>query len=151
MTECLRDPSELRKEFNSKIKRKYIDTHTPQCKKCMRFHKWGNNVMEVHHIKALIDGGTNDEENLVTLCCVCHAEWHQHQEYRMTFSEWMSKTPLHVYAAIGMSDDDQLKTEMFCHIDEMWPEVRDKRMVTEPWTDENKKYVEKNCANWVDW
>ncbi len=32
--------------------------------------------LEVHHIVARADGGTNDLENLVTLCMACHSDTH---------------------------------------------------------------------------
>ena len=145
------DHLELRKEFNSKIKPKYIDSHTPQCQKCMRFSPWKKSVMEVHHKHALIDGGTNDIENLITLCHDCHEEWHKHEDTGIPFSEWMQRVPLRVYAAIGMTDDIQMKKRMLSEIDELWPAVRDKIMVSEPWNDENREYTNKNCCKWVDW
>lgn len=34
------------------------------------------NYLEVHHIKPLSEGGTNDLSNLITLCRRCHAQKH---------------------------------------------------------------------------
>ena len=151
MTDCVTDSLQLREEFNSIVKPNYRETHTPQCRKCMRFHKWGNSIMEVHHIKSLIDGGTNDEDNLVTLCFECHEEWHRRECQEITFNDWMQEVPTYVYSAIGLGKDQYLKKAMLCNIDEMWPAIKDRRMVTEPWTDENKQYVMKNSAKWIDW
>ena len=150
MTDYVTDSLQLREEFNSIVKPNYRKTHTPQCRKCMRFHKWGNSIMEVHHKQPLIDGGMNDEENLITLCCECHEEWHKREEY-ISFDDWMQEVPLYVYAAIGLVNDKTLKSKMLSEIDDMWPAIRDRRMVTEPWIDENKEYVKKNSSKWIDW
>jgi len=34
--------------------------------------------LEVHHIKPRAKGGTNELENLITLCSACHRLWHEH-------------------------------------------------------------------------
>jgi hypothetical protein len=34
--------------------------------------------LEVHHIKPRAKGGTNERENLITLCSACHRLWHEH-------------------------------------------------------------------------
>ncbi|MBQ8698232.1 MAG: HNH endonuclease, partial [Schwartzia sp.] len=31
----------------------------------------------VHHVKPLADGGTHDEENLMSLCVACHEKIHR--------------------------------------------------------------------------
>ncbi|MFH0752836.1 MAG: HNH endonuclease signature motif containing protein [archaeon] len=41
------------------------------CQKCKLEDKAGREL-EVHHIKPIIYGGTNDKENLIALCNVCH-------------------------------------------------------------------------------
>jgi len=151
MTNNTIDNLELRRQFNSQVKPRYKQTHTPQCQKCMRFHPWGNSIMEVHHKKALIDGGSNEESNLVTLCYECHAEWHKRECQDISFDEWMRKVPLWVYAAIGLSEDKELKKEMLTKIDEMWPYVQEARMLSEPWSPEHKQYLLKNKSNWIDW
>ena len=43
--------------------------------KCTRCGRYGR--LEVHHIKELQFGGTNDMSNLQTLCRDCHLEHHQ--------------------------------------------------------------------------
>jgi 5-methylcytosine-specific restriction endonuclease McrA len=42
------------------------------CQKCNSDGK-----LNVHHIKLLCDGGTNDPKNLITLCLKCHAKEHK--------------------------------------------------------------------------
>ena len=43
-----------------------------QCTKC-----GSDKNLCVHHIRFLCDGGTNNPDNLVTLCAVCHVVEHQ--------------------------------------------------------------------------
>ena len=56
------------------IRKAYVHTH-PLCERCMKAGRYVP-VEEVHHIKPLADGGTNDATNLVSLCHKCHAEIH---------------------------------------------------------------------------
>ncbi len=41
------------------------------CQKCKLEDKTAKKL-EIHHIKPIVFGGTNDKENLITLCSVCH-------------------------------------------------------------------------------
>ena len=50
----------------------YISEH-PLCEVCKRNGKL-TPAEEVHHIKPLSQGGTNAEDNLMSLCKVCHSE-----------------------------------------------------------------------------
>ena len=45
------------------------------CRKCGR-----QDSLHVHHIFAAFDGGSNDLENLSTLCASCHQEWHSYED-----------------------------------------------------------------------
>ncbi|MCD8344966.1 MAG: HNH endonuclease [Oscillospiraceae bacterium] len=56
------------------IRRAYVQAH-PLCERCLKQGRYVK-VEEVHHIKPLADGGTNDESNLMSLCRKCHAEIH---------------------------------------------------------------------------
>ena len=143
----------MREEFNSTVRPHYQATHTPQCKKCMRFHPWGNNIMHVHHIVPIVDGGTNDESNLVTLCWECHEEWHAHREDKIDFNTWLHiEPPGFVYAAVGLFSPPEKKAEMMAAVDKLWVYVKEKRMLTEPYaTKAYRKYTEKHCTEWVDW
>ena len=49
------------------IKTKVFERDGNRCIKC-RTQKW----LEIHHITPVYSGGTNDENNLVTLCSLCH-------------------------------------------------------------------------------
>ncbi len=54
-----------------KIRKTYITAH-PLCEECKKQGKY-TPAEEVHHIKALADGGTHDYANLMSLCKACHS------------------------------------------------------------------------------
>ena len=35
------------------------------------------NPLTIHHLKYRRCGGTNDPDNLVTMCRICHESWHK--------------------------------------------------------------------------
>ena len=47
-------------------------TNNPLCEMCKREGRY-TDATEVHHIKPLSEGGTNDFENLMPLCKSCHS------------------------------------------------------------------------------
>lgn len=56
-----------------------------QCTKCHR-----KTDLHVHHIKAKVFGGTDEDENLITLCLACHDEWHAVETVAdLQFAEWL--------------------------------------------------------------
>lgn len=56
-----------------------------RCQKCGR-----DNSLEVHHIKAVQDGGTDSPGNLITLCSVCHGEWGLIEAVSdLSFARWL--------------------------------------------------------------
>jgi len=69
-----RDPT-VRKRYNRTWRRihdRYITAH-PLCERC----KMDDRITpaeEVHHIKPLSRGGTNDPSNLMALCTSCHSQ-----------------------------------------------------------------------------
>lgn len=66
--------SEKRKRYGRRWKRirdRYIAAH-PLCERCEKLGSV-NVAEEVHHIKPLAQGGTNTEENLMSLCKSCHS------------------------------------------------------------------------------
>lgn len=66
---------EMKKRYGRTWKR-IRDRHIaafPLCEMCKR-KGLVTPAEEVHHIKPLAQGGTNDEENLMSLCKVCHSE-----------------------------------------------------------------------------
>lgn len=143
---------ELRKQWNN-IKGRYKKTHTPQCKRCGYFSPWGNGGMDTHHIKALIDGGDNDEKNIVTLCHLCHYEWHQYWEDKKSFNEFLQDVPFHVIGAV-MGAHDKFG-ELGCSLDDVqngWAYIQDCIRTKQPFKDaECSEYVKKHSKDWVDW
>ena len=68
-----RDP-ECNKRYGAewrKIRAAYIRQH-PLCEECLK-HGRLTPVQEVHHVVPLADGGTNDFDNLMSLCKSCHS------------------------------------------------------------------------------
>jgi len=55
-----------------RIRDRYIAAH-PFCEQCQKDGRI-TPAEEVHHIKPLSQGGTNDVDNLMSLCTSCHSE-----------------------------------------------------------------------------
>ena len=72
-----RDP-EINERYNNeewrRIRESFIITY-PFCQICKKYGKLVP-AAEVHHIKPLAEGGTNDFANLISLCHRCHARIH---------------------------------------------------------------------------
>lgn len=69
-----RDPA-TRKRYGGvwrKVRAAYLAVH-PLCERCERQGKITPSE-EVHHIKPLPEGGTNEFSNLMALCTSCHSE-----------------------------------------------------------------------------
>lgn len=61
-----------------KIRTRYVKKH-PLCEECLKHRRYVP-VEEVHHIKPISEGGTNDEGNLMSLCRSCHEKIHKKSE-----------------------------------------------------------------------
>lgn len=69
-----RDPA-VKKRYGrtwKRIRDRYITAH-PLCEQCEKNGRV-TPAEEVHHIKPLSQGGTNDVCNLMSLCTPCHSE-----------------------------------------------------------------------------
>ena len=68
-----RDPESNKRYGRSwkRIRDRYIKTH-PLCEECQRQGRL-NPAEEVHHIIPLANGGSNNKENLMSLCKSCHS------------------------------------------------------------------------------
>lgn len=65
------------------------------CKRC----NWDHNLwnpsdprhLELHHVEAHVAGGENSEDNLITLCTVCHDLWHKEEKswHNAGFPAWL--------------------------------------------------------------
>lgn len=80
----------------SNVRRAVIKRDGHRCKKCVRGVAEGVSL-HVHHIIAEMDGGKHEPDNLITLCTICHHEWHEVAELTttMTFAEWI-ETPTYM-------------------------------------------------------
>lgn len=58
-----------------RIRKRYIAAH-PLCEHCLSQGLYVPAAL-VHHIRPLSEGGTNDDDNLMSLCCSCHEAIHQ--------------------------------------------------------------------------
>ena len=54
-----------------KLRTRFLNSH-PLCEMCYRQGRY-TAATEVHHIKPLSEGGTNDLNNLMPLCKSCHS------------------------------------------------------------------------------
>lgn len=63
------------------IKRKVLQRDDYKCATCKWSHDMWNRSdprhLELHHQKPHVEGGENTEDNLITLCTVCHDEIHR--------------------------------------------------------------------------
>lgn len=64
------------------------------CRRCGWNHDMYNRSdprhLELHHIHEHVRGGENTEENLITLCTLCHDAWHANRTDAVDFNVWMS-------------------------------------------------------------
>jgi 5-methylcytosine-specific restriction endonuclease McrA len=61
-------------------------------------NRLGLRNLQLHHIKALRDGGhPTDKENLITLCKFCHDGWHKYAEvFGVSWESWWKEEPVHL-------------------------------------------------------
>ena len=85
--------SNLRKEFDSKIRKAYLnENNICECEKCGK--RKSKSSLDVHHIIPLGDGGINEFDNLIALCKRCHDEWHSVEGIKcLSFKEWLNIPP----------------------------------------------------------
>lgn len=79
-----------REHIPIKIKKAIRDRGQNECRKCYR-----RECLTIHHIQMVMDGGTNDPDNLILLCSACHQEWHLvNDQWRdLEFEEWLDIPP----------------------------------------------------------
>ncbi len=58
-----------------KVRDLYIAAH-PLCEECEKAGRYVRATL-VHHVLPLANGGTNDAENLMSLCASCHEKRHR--------------------------------------------------------------------------
>ena len=81
LLEADRQSPEHDRRIPDPIKRKVLRRDGYKCKECgWSYKEWNRSDprhLELHHIKYHVDGGENTEENLFTICTVCHDEIHR--------------------------------------------------------------------------
>lgn len=90
--------NERRKEFTKKRNRILKENGWTSliCARCGR----ESQSTHLHHIVAVADGGSDDPENLIPLCCDCHNEWDTYEEMGVEFGPFLTTLPLHCFASM---------------------------------------------------
>jgi hypothetical protein len=76
------------------VRREVLRRDNYKCRRCSWTHSLWNRSdprhLELHHIEAHVSGGENTEDNLITLCTVCHDIWHSvEQNWQNRFYDWL--------------------------------------------------------------
>lgn len=86
-----------------------------KCQKCGRIARTGQ---DVHHITHVIDGGSDDPDNLITLCHSCHEEWHfiTRRMPKLDFRAWLdipsAASAIHFFV-FGVANDAEMTVSRF--------------------------------------
>lgn len=90
-----RDAADRRRPFQRVLRRAILDRDDHRCRKC-GFNAPRDAGLELHHVIEVADGGTDDEENLVTLCGDCHREWTFCPPVEVSLDVWLRLTPARI-------------------------------------------------------
>lgn len=93
------DKSEKALPASTKNRIKARDRH--RCRRCCSC--WD---LEIHHIHQRTLGGSDEDQNLITLCHNCHREWHRHEPQ---FEDWLTSIKPTIFLAAQLSDSHGLK------------------------------------------
>ncbi len=91
-------PDIRRQEFQ-KVKTKILKTlgrKTLICARCGHRSK----STHIHHIKPIIEGGTDNHENLIPLCGDCHLEWDSYENAEIDFGCFLTTLNAYIMAAL---------------------------------------------------
>ncbi len=81
LLEADRQSPEHDRHIPDTVKRRVLRRDGYRCQKCGWTHEEWNRSdprhLELHHVKPHVKGGENTEENLVTLCTICHDDIHR--------------------------------------------------------------------------
>lgn len=81
LLEANRQSPEHDRQINDSVKREVLRRDGYRCTKCNWSHEEWNRSdprhLELHHVKPHAQGGKNTEENLITICTVCHDKIHR--------------------------------------------------------------------------
>lgn len=78
------------------IRREVLRRDEYQCQRCQWSHEIWNpsdtRHLEIHHMIAHVEGGTNTDSNLITRCTVCHDLWHavENRWQEQGFQKWLA-------------------------------------------------------------
>ena len=121
-----------------------------RCRRCFRYRV----PLTIHHIKPRRESGTNEAENLITLCCDCHALWHdgEHTTQWESFADFLG-------AAIHLSPWQLLMLQKCSPIREnqvcvRWPlslEQLSERLWRWRWTDKPIELMRKRKYGYVSY
>lgn len=95
MLESLRQSPEHDRQIPDRIRRRVLRRDNYHCRRCNWSHDLWNRSdprhLELHHIRSHAEGGKNTESNLITLCTVCHDEWHaaENTHTEEGFKNWL--------------------------------------------------------------
>lgn len=64
--------------------------------------------LKIHHITSVVDGGTNELDNLILLCGKCHSEWHMMHSLMplIGWDRWLALPPAAMIVQWFVSLDD---------------------------------------------
>lgn len=83
------------------VRREVLRRDGYQCRRCgWNYDEWNRSDprhLELHHIEHHAAGGANSEANLISLCTVCHDNWHSRHTTgkRGEFEQWLSPKDMH--------------------------------------------------------
>ncbi len=84
LLEADRQSPEHDRHIPDPVKTKVLRRDDYRCTKCNWSHEEWNRSdprhLELHHVKPHAEGGDNTEENLITVCTVCHDDIHRRQK-----------------------------------------------------------------------
>ena len=71
------------KNINKRQKSKFkpSDLEIDYCQWCLRYELGKNEVLEIHHIIEIRDGGEDVKDNILVLCTACHSLVHWTRVY----------------------------------------------------------------------
>lgn len=78
---------------NQTLRRRVLEKR-PNCQRCAV-----RPSSEVHHITAVVNGGSDDDDNLLALCSECHREIEQ---YGFASVEEFMKTPPYAFVIVAV-------------------------------------------------
>ena len=81
------------------IRREVLDRDGRRCRKC-GFNAATASGLELHHILDVALGGTDNPDNLITLCSGCHVEWTFCAPTTVTFADWLQLPTAQVLMAL---------------------------------------------------